>query len=521
MKRFLPYGFLLLIVLEIQAQDYFITEYGAKADGKKVNTKEIQKAINHCAEKGGGRVRVPAGTFLTGTLNLRSNINLYLESGAVLKGSPNLQDYSSCQVPGYDVPAHYGILYTRGADNVSITGTGTIDGNEEVFFEWEKVKPIEWGSVEYTRQKEKFRQPPEGIGDGPVMPRERPRQMIIFSECKNVLVRDVNIVKSPFWSLHFADCDGVIASGLKIWTSLLTPNSDGIDITSCRNVTISDCDIRTGDDALVITGYAYHYELPGYSDLRHPSDNINITNCNLQSRSSGIRIGYEDQNTVRNITISNINITNSHRGIGIFLRETGSIENVSISQVNIETRLHSGDWWGNGEPVHISSVPGNSGKPLGHIKNIVLRDITCTGENGILIYGCSESQIEDIRFENIHLTIVPGKLNEIAGGNIDLRGAAGVNLFKSDIAAFHAENVADLNLRSLKIEWGNMKEDYYTHGIFLDQYNGVRLEDIEVKPSPSNPGLPAVFVGEGTGLISEGKPRLDQSEEPDWEQNSR
>lgn len=368
MKNLLAVAIAFIFIVTINAQTYNIKDFGAKPDNRTLNTKSIQNAIDSCFANGGGKVYVPAGVFITGTLQLKSNINLHLESGAELKGSKQLADYTPYETKDFPT-SNYGIIYAHKANNVSITGQGAINGNEEVFFDWTQAKKNEWGGTKDTRQKENYRSVASGMDDGPVVPKDRPRQMVIFSECTNVLVRDVQLIKSPFWTLHFADCDGVIASGLKILASLDTPNSDGLDITSCSNVAVSDCDIRTGDDAIAITGYAYHFELPGYHNLRHASNNITITNCNLQSRSSGIRIGFLDQNTIRNIHISNVNITNSNRGIGIFVRDEGSVENVTISQVNIETRLHTGDWWGNGEPIHISAVRGNADVKLGHIKN--------------------------------------------------------------------------------------------------------------------------------------------------------
>jgi len=475
-------------------------DYGAVPDGVTLNTIFLQNAIDFCAEHGGGTVYVPAGKYITGTLYLKSNVNLHLETGAELIGSPNMDDYADYQAPLYPVAAHFGIIYAHKADNVSITGQGAINGNEEAFFDWDKPKIIEWGGTQFTRQKDFFREVTAGIGDGPVASKERPRQMVIFSECKNVLVRDVQLIKSPFWTLHFADCDGVIASGLKIWASLATPNSDGMDITSCNNVSVSDCDIRTGDDAIAITGYAFHFELPGYHNLRHKADNIVITNCNLQSRSSGIRIGFMDQNTIRNIHINNVNITNSNRGIGIFVRDMGSVENVTISQVTIETRLHTGDWWGNGEPIHISAVRGVPELPLGQIRNVTFRDITCKSENGILLYGSEESRLKDIRFENIRFELTDSDLNDIAGGNIDLRGAYGDRqLFAADISAFYAQYVDRLGLNNVAIKWGDVDKDYFKYGMHITEFKDVTLTGTDAAPSPEHPELPAIMLENGSG----------------------
>ena len=500
MKKLTFIGFTLFLVLNNGlAQTFNIMDFKAKPDNLTINTTCIQRAIDSCAASGGGTVYVPSGIFVTGTILLKSNVNLYLESGAELKGSSNINDYLPYKSPTFDSPTHYGIIYTYKAENISITGQGTINGNEEEFFLWDQPKSIEWGGSEFTRQKSNYRKVVSGIGDGPVVPKpDRPRQMVIFSECKNVLVRDIKLTKSPFWTLHFADCDGVIASGLKIWNSLETPNSDGIDITSCNNVMVSDCDIRTGDDAIAITGYAHHFELPGYQELRHTSDNITITNCNLQSRSSGIRIGFLDQNTVRNIHINNVNITNSNRGIGIFVRDEGSIENITIAQVTISTRLHTGDWWGNGEPIHLSAVRGKENVKMGKIKNVTFRDITCEGENGILIYGSEESSIEDILFDNVKFTLNKSKINDVAGGNIDLRGALGNNqLFSSDISAFYARYVKNLTLNRVEISWGDVTDDFFKYGIYVKEFSDLRLSAIKASPAPSNKTLPIVLLENG------------------------
>jgi len=240
-----------------------ITEFGAVGDGRTLNTNSIQKAIDSIAMRGGGTILVPPGVFLSGTLQLRSNTNLHLTTGAVLRGSDNLKDY----VLGGRV---VGLLFTQDATNVSISGQGTIDGNGDTFMDLTRAKHIENAGVQWTRQKEHFREVLTGIGDGPAVPKDRPFQMIIFSDCRMVTIRDVLITNSPFWTVHFADCDGVLVSGVRIWCNLLVPNNDGVDFTSSSNVIMSDCDIRTGDDCVAITGYSHHFDLPGYKNLRRP-----------------------------------------------------------------------------------------------------------------------------------------------------------------------------------------------------------------------------------------------------------
>jgi hypothetical protein len=484
------------------AQTYSIQDFGALADGKTLNTLAIQRAIDKCFSDGGGTVYIPSGVFITGTLHLKSEINLYLESGAVLKGSPVITDYEPFERPGFG-PTHYGILFALKAENVSITGNGTIDGSEEAFFNWNVAKKIEWGFTTNTRQGKDYRKVTSGIGDGPVEPvKLRPHQMVIFSQCRNVMLENVMLARSPFWTLHFADCDGVFVKGIKIWNSLETPNSDGMDITSCNNVIVSDCDIRGGDDAIAITGYAFHYELPGYYNLRHKSENINITNCNLQSRSSGIRIGSEDQNSFKNVNISNVNITNSNRGIGIFVRDSGSVENINISNVNIETRLHTGDWWGNGEPIHISAVKGPNGELTGRLKNVTFRDIICQSENGILLYGSPESMLENIRFENIHFRFLNSKLNKFAGGNIDLRGCFDrqKSLYSHDIPGLFAQYVKDLTINDFTLEWDNIQFPYFTNGLEVNNFTSLEINNFKGTGAPGNLNAVPVLLEKGKGF---------------------
>ena len=494
------------------AQTFNIKDYGAVSDSKTINTTAIQKAVDACNQNGGGKVYVPAGVFVTGTFHLKSNVNLYLESGGVLLGSPNVKDYESYTKAGYGLN-YYGILYTVDAENVSITGPGTIDGNNKVFFDFDKAKKIDANSTRFTRQKENYRKVDSGIGDGPVVPKDRPHQMVIFSNCRHVQLRNISLLNSPFWTLHFADCDDVSVDGIRLWSGILVPNADGIEVTSCSTVVIANSDIRSGDDAIAIVGYDHHFEIPGFSGIKHISENIIITNCNLQSYSSGIRIGFLDQNTVRNIHVSHVNITNSSRGIGIFLRDEGSLENITFSDMYIETKLHTGDWWGNGEPIHISAVRGKDNVKLGAIKNVEFNNITCKGENGILLYGSDESAIQDVRFNHVSMEFVNSKLNDVAGGNIDLRGCSDPHqqLFASDIAGLLAHDIDGLTLNDFKLTWTVLLPSLILP-MALPQTASKNLKIIDFKgtASPSNKTLPAISLKNGDGALIGGKPSVDK-----------
>lgn len=478
----------------LQAETYNVKEFGAIGDGQTINTIAIQNAIDKCYANGGGSVLIPTGTFMTGVIQLYSNVNLHLEAGAVLKGSPNLADYN---LNGQRV----GMIYTENAENVSITGLGTIDGNGDIFMDLTKAKKIDIEGSKYTRQKERFREVKEGIADGPVVPLERPYQIIIFSVCKNVTMRDVKVINSPFWTIHFADCDGVVMSGVKIWNSLLVPNNDGVDFTSCSNVLVSDCDIRGGDDALVITGYDHHFDLPGYKRIKHDSENIVVNNCTLVSRSSGIRIGGFDQNSMRHCTFNNIVIYNSNRGIGIFARDAGAIEDMTFSNIIIKTRLHSGDWWGNGEPIHLSAVRLTKDVKLGQIKNIKFSHIVAEGESGILIYGTEENVIEDVTFDDVTFHIKDTALNQLYGGNFDLRPVLDPSkqLFSHDIPGIYAQHVKNLRLKNIDLYWEPVQADFFTHGIEVANFESLIIDSYHGDASPNNPNAAAVCLRNGKG----------------------
>jgi len=500
MKKSLPFFMYVFItsLCTAQVQTYNIKSCGAVGDGKSICTKALQNAVDACNKNGGGDVLIPTGIFIIGTVHLKSNVHLYLQSGAVLRGSGNLDDYETFYAGKPFSPVHKGMLFTEDAENITISGEGRIDGNGDVFFEMDKAKKLSSSDTKFTRQKDNFRHVDEGIGDGPFVPKDRPYQMFVFSNCKQITIKDILITKSPFWCMHFADCDAVRVSGIRLWNNLLAPNADGIDVTSCNNVIIEGCDIRSGDDAIAIVGYNHHFEIPGFNNSLHPSGNIIISNCNLQSYSSGIRIGFLDQNSVKNIHVSNVNITNSTRGIGIFVRDQGSIENITFSNINIETHLRTGDWWGNGEPIHISAVRGKDSVKLGQVKHVLFQNIICTGENGMLLYGSDESTLEDISFDHIRFNLIDSKLNEVAGGNIDLRGSSlQPSLFKSDIPAMYAQYIKGLRISDFQLDWVNTRMPFFTNGIELNHFEDAEIKDFKGSASPTNPKAFKIYAENG------------------------
>lgn len=178
---------------------------------------------------------------------------------------------------------------------------------------------------------------------------------------------------------------------------------------------MSNCIIRCGDDAITLTAYAHHYGDPGFKVIMEPSRNININNCILQSRSAGIRIGGWDQNEMMDYNFSNISIYDSNRGILISLGDYAGLTNCNFTNINIHTRLHTGDWWGNGEPIRILAMKGVEGHSVGKIRNVHFSNINCEGGSSILLLATDESLIENVSFTNFNFVLKESKLEDVGG----------------------------------------------------------------------------------------------------------
>jgi len=475
---------------EIYSAEYNIKDFGAIGNGKELTTIHIQKAIDKCFSDGGGIVLVPRGEYLTGTLNLRSGIELRLEPGAVLKATTDLTKY---QIHN-EQPA--GMFYTEDAHDVAITGRGKIWGQGMEFMYRDSAKVIRGEVNKFIRQKYDFRKVEKGLGDGPLMPKDRYHQMIIFSNCTNVTLKDFEVVDAPYWTFLIVHCDRVWVSGLSINNNLMIPNNDGLDIISSSNVNVSDCIITCGDDAIVLAGYAHHFGDPGFKDIIKPSKNINVTNCILQSRSSGIRVGGWDQNHMSDYNFSNITIFDSNCGINITVRDSGSVQNVNFTNIRIETRMHTGDWWGNGEPIKISALRGVPHNKIGIIKNITFSNVTCRGENAILMYASEETKLQNIFFTNFDFILRKSALEKVSGGNFDLRPntVAGKEIYKSDVPVVYIENAENVFFSQGSIGWDGVREAHYTYAIEAIRVNGLKISNITAAQSPSNPHLKAVSL---------------------------
>ncbi|MFI5188286.1 MAG: glycoside hydrolase family 28 protein [Chitinophagales bacterium] len=457
-----------------RATVYTITNYGAVADGKTLNTAAIQKTINDCHQHGGGTIVIPTGNFVTGTLRLYSNMNLYFEPGSALTGSTDNKDYQYQKDFGFGglgAGNRTGILVAHDEQNISISGSGSIKGNGESFMYMDSLQYGMDFKLEYTRQKNDYMNPKYGRDDGPVLWKgsyeERAGVMAMFSDCKNVTISNIHFEDSPNWTVAFLNSENIKINGVTIGNNMSIPNSDGIDLYDSKNITISNCTIQSGDDAIAVIS----------------SNNITATNCILHSRSSGIRVGYNvyNGNNSGNLLFNNISIYDSNRGIGIFQRQKGDMENMIFSNIIINTRLHSGQWWGHGEPIHISSVPGLGSKETGTISHIHFSNIIASSESGILIYASAKGLIHDISFDNIDLSIKQSNLANGYGGNIDLRPTndIAIGIFRHSTPAFFSYKGDNLAIKNMMVHWGKELPDYFTHAVECENFENMIIDGLQ------------------------------------------
>lgn len=496
-----------ILVMACTRQDpsYRITAYGARDDGITVNTAAIQAAINACHDAGGGRVVVPAGEFVTGSIEMKSHVNLHLEQGAMLLGSLDTADY---RLHG----RRRGMIFGYRAVGITISGEGEINGRGTSFHLAHRAHMGQDFIRSVTRQGEQYMPADPVPSDGPIGYETRPGMMVLLLQCEEVTIRDVMFKDSPVWAFRIADCDDVAVSGISIHNNLWIPNSDGIHCTSSRNIRISDCDIRAGDDAIIVTGFGTQVDVSGdvtekldyttreYGNKTGYAENVTVTNCLLQSRSSGIRVGY-GVNPIRNCVFSNLVIYDSNRGLGVFSRDDGSIENILFSHITIRNRLHSGHWWGNGEPIHVSSIRQRQEIPAGPVKNIRFKNIIAESEHGMVLYGTEESPLVDVILEDISIHISRGEQSESYGGNFDLRPVYPLELgiFQHPIPALFSQHTEGLMVEDLRVTWGEDLPEYMSHAVYCSHFRNLTIDGFY--GAPAQPALPAIELVNGEQVM--------------------
>lgn len=360
--------------------EYDVRDFGAVGDGKTINTSAIQDAIQKCHLNGGGRVLITDGVYKSGSFALRSNVELYIDKGAVLLGSENLEDYPDykdmAHATWYKLPRKSSscFIFADECENIGIAGEGTIDCNGENFVEY-------CGKLGWSYKRKSLKTPP---------------RVVLFCGCKNIKVSDVKLVNQPAgWGYWVHDCDDVIFERVFINSNLEYPNNDGIHINCSRNVFVSDCDISCGDDSIAVRANSV-----SLAECK-PCENIRVDNCRFTSYSAGVRIGWMNDGVIRNCKFTNIKMVDTTVGVSImfpyinpeqsndFGVEKTLIEDIVFSNIKMEKMCSN--------PVKIQ-LWEDERVEVNAVQNITFRDIDANGIEFPMLVGTEKNKLKNISF---------------------------------------------------------------------------------------------------------------------------
>lgn len=353
-----------------------IQSFGAVPDGETLNTAAIQKAIDACHEAGGGQVYCGPGEYLTGSLVLKSNVELHVAAGCRLVGSTSLDDYEELRAAGFRTEyaperSAQSLVRAVEAENVAITGPGELDGSGLAFYDTEKISGRFFAK--------------------PGTPRPR---LVMFYRCRNVCFEDTSFIDSPCWTIWLMKCEQVRIHRVRVIGDQRMINNDGIDLDSCRDVVVSDCIIRTADDCLVLRALGRVYEEPGICE------NVTISNCVLDSYCQGVRVGCPGDNIVRNCTVSGLVISSASNGIVFdnprrYLPE-GTTGNADVRRISFSNVVI------NCERVPIK-VTVEDGIKLPGLAELSFSDFRIRSGEPCRVEGNPETIIRDVSFNNVRI----------------------------------------------------------------------------------------------------------------------
>lgn len=420
-----------------------IRDCGAVGDGKTLSTAAIQEAVDRCAAKGGGTVQVPPGTWLTGTVYLASNLTLALDEGATLLGTQDRQQYRTPRAgAGFRYAA---ILAGANLENLTIRGSGIIDGQGAAFRDKSRLRP----------------------------------KNIYLHDCRNVVIEGVRMRNAGSWMQHYRGCDGLTIRKIDVFNHVAY-NNDGLNVDSCRNVTIEDCRVDSDDDGIVLKSLSLD-----------PCRNVTIRRCTVSSHCNAIKMGTESGGGFLDVTVTDCTVHSPRKsekiygaqrglaGIALEIVDGGTLRNVRVSGIRIDgvtapvfLRL------GNRARVY---ADGGAKPGVGVFADVVLRDITAenASEIGCSITGLPGHPIKNVVLENLKLQFDGGGTAEQAKRAIAERPESyPESTMFGPLPAYglYCRHVEGLTLRDIQL---NTRKPDMRHAVVLDDVKQVQIERLK------------------------------------------
>ena len=456
--------YLCLINFNGFAQTYNVKDYGATGAKEQNATEAIQKTIDACATKGGGMVYLPVGEYTSGCIHLKSNIRFYIEAGATL--------YSIKDSTAFD-KAKPALIFGENLHDISIEGRGTVNG--QAAYDW-KLNFIHDDLIRANLEAE------EATGKPLMRSFPKPDQyghLIMLINCENVRITGISLINSPSWTLRPIHCRQLVIDGVNIYTDTkYAVWADGIDPDGCQHVRISNCNVETGDDALVL------WSMDWFGPAQTCED-ITVTNCRFTSASCGIKFCDGNIGGIKHVTIDNCVIIGSNRGIGFMDYYGGEVSDIILSNLNINCIRYDWFWWGDGDPLYFdvrkrSEVTKGLDPKLdtkaGKIKRVLITNVIANGKGSSMCIGNAESWMEDITLNNFKLYISHDTTSD----------------YDKAVYALKFQYVKNLTLKDVDIYWGTPAAPKWTSALALEDIDGVTLDDVTARQAKIEGSSPAI-----------------------------
>jgi polygalacturonase len=462
-----------LSILYAQEKRYLVTDFKAIGDGKTMNTTAIQAAIDTCANRGGGSIIFPKGTYLTGSIHLKSYVNLEITEGAVLLGSSKRDDYEKND--------WYALILAKDQNHVAITGKGTIDGQGRAL------------------AQDVYRMMKAGLLPPKIKPYDRPDenqrpQIIEMSHCQNVDIQGVTIRNAACWVQTYHDCVDMRFEKMTVESTAYW-NNDGLDLVDCKNVVVTHCTFNTADDGICLKS----------QDIKSCCENITIENCTVRSSASAVKLGTASYGGFRHILIRKIKVFDTFRSaVALECVDGGTLEDITVDGVEAKNV---------GNAFFVRLGHRYQARPVGVLKNIVLKNIKATILNpkpdkgyemegpppdtqyNLLpasIVGLENHFIQQITLENIRLTY---------GGNAQTTGIGSLQKVperEKDYPEFdmfgelpswglYVRHTEGVTLKNIKFD---LKKEDTRMTIFLEDAHNLTMNNVEFCPKKS-----PIFIG--------------------------